>query len=224
MVSKRAALAAAVFGGLSHGAWAQSYSRTEVITYEDNTAVHVSSANAYIWVLGQTKSVTCVAAIPTNAACDGTADPGNASSDISSETTYDTTYALPLTSKSFGKTQATLGYDTTSLLASGQLGSLKTVMDGRSQITTLTNWKRGVPQSVSFPTSPATSKSAVVDDNGLITSVTDETGAKTCYSYDNVGRLTGVTYPSETIAGACDTAGTNWKSRVCCPPPPRKRP
>ena len=45
-------------GVLASGtAAAQSYSRTEAITYENNTT---------LWVVGQTKTVTCVASIPAS--------------------------------------------------------------------------------------------------------------------------------------------------------------
>lgn len=44
----------------------------------------------------------------------------------------------------------------------------------------------------------ATSQSAEVDSNGWLTSVTNEVGAKTCYTYDAMGRLASITYPSES--------------------------
>ncbi|KAF1714291.1 hypothetical protein CSC71_04445 [Pseudoxanthomonas sangjuensis] len=169
-----------------------NYSRTETITYHDNTAK---------WVLGQTASVTCTAAVPTSTACNG---------DVVSSATYDTTYALPLTQSAFGKLQQTLTYDTASAVSTGQRGTLKTVKDGNNNVTTLTNWKRGIPQTIKYPITPESptgaTESAVVNDNGWITSVTDENGYKTCYGYDVMGRISQVTYPSEATAGACDTS------------------
>jgi YD repeat-containing protein len=114
---------------------------------------------------------------------------------------------VPVTTSAFGKLQSTLGYDTMSSVASGFRGTLKTVKDGNGNTTTLTNWKRGIPQKVAFPSAvgfPATYKSAVVDDNGWVTSTTDELGSKTCYKYDLAGRLSRIIYTSETAANTCD--------------------
>lgn len=170
----RASLASGLLvSGLAH---AQTVSKTETITYSDNTS---------IWVLGQAATVTCTVSVPASTACDG---------DVVSATTYDPTYALPLTTSSFGKLQSTMTYDTTSTVASGQRGTLKTVKDGLNQTTTLSSWKRGVPQSIQF--ADVTSQSAVVDDNGWITSVTDENGYTTGYGYDAMGRLASITYPT----------------------------
>lgn len=187
----RASLASGLLiSGLAH---AQTTSKTETITYSDNTS---------IWVLGQTATVSCTASVPASTACDG---------DVVSATTYDPTYALPLTTSSFGKLQSTMTYDTTSTVASGQRGTLKTVKDGLNQTTTLSNWKRGVPQSIQFADS--TSQSAVVDDNGWIISVTNELGFVTCYGFDAMGRLTRIEYPNEA-AGTCDATEVNWKKLV----------
>ena len=175
-------------------------SKTEVTTYHDNTAK---------WVIGQVASVKCTASVPASGACNG---------DVVSQTTYDTTYALPLTSYAFGKLQHSLTYDTASTVASGQRGTLKTVSDGRDSSTfnttiTLSNWKRGIPQKVAYPATPdqptAVSQSAIVNDDGTIASVTDENGYKTCYAYDAMGRVNRITYPSETQVGVCDTSAWN---------------
>ena len=164
---------------------AQTYTRTEVMTYHDNTTK---------WVLGQIAQVTCVA--PTSALPAGC----GASGTIMSETTYDPTYALPLTSRSFGKLQQTLTYDTTSIVASGQLGTLRTVADGNNNITTLSNWKRRIPQTIQYPATPESpsgaTEMATVNDNGWITSTVDENGHKTCYDYDPMGRVSKIIYPS----------------------------
>ena len=166
---------------LSSAVSAQTYSKTEVITYSDNTTK---------WVLGQTSSVTCTVSVPASTACDG---------DVVSATTYDPTYALPLTTSSFGKLQSTMTYDTTSTVASGQLGTLKTVKDGLNQATTFSNWKRGIPQNIAYADS--TTQSAVVDNNGWIGSVTDELGSTTSYGYDSMGRLASIAYPTgDTVA------------------------
>ena len=178
--------------GAAQGTCAQTYTRSESIEYSDNTAK---------WVLGQIAKVTCVAptALPEGCGVAGT---------VISETTYDPTYALPLTTKSFGKLQQTLTYDTSSSLPSGQLGTVRTIADGNGNITTLTSWKRGIPQLINYPaTSESPSgamQSAVVTDDGWIASVTQETGSKTCYGYDAMGRINLITYPSEAQLGVCD--------------------
>ncbi len=172
-----AVLAAAMV--LAGTAAAQTYSRTEVITYHDNTA---------IWVLGQTASVTCVAAVPVNTSCDG--------NDVVAQTTYDPATALPTASYAFGKLQQTANYNAD--------GTVATVTDGRNNTTTFSNWKRGIPQTILY--ADGTSQSAYVNDNGWIESVTNEVAAKTCYSYDAMGRLSGITYPSETQDNVCNTS------------------
>jgi YD repeat-containing protein len=74
----------------------------------------------------------------------------------------------------------------------------------------MTNWKRGTPQTLTYPATPespaGSTQSAVVNDDGTIASVTDELGSKTCYGYDAGGRLSSITYPSETAANTCDTS------------------
>ncbi len=154
------------------------FSRTEDTSYSDYLST---------WVLGQTASVTCTVSLPASTACDG---------DVVSATTYHPTTALPWTTSSFGKLQSTMAYNTD--------GTLATVMDGLNRITTLSNWKRRVPQAIGF--ADGTSMSAVVNDNGWVTSVISEVGAKTCYGYDAMGRLANTTYPSETTTGFCDTS------------------
>jgi len=163
---------------------AQTYSKTEVIGYHDNTAK---------WVLGQTASVTCAASTPVDASCNG---------DVVSTRTYDSGTALPLTTSRFGKLQQTLTYNSD--------GTVQGVSDGRDSVSvnttvTLSNWKRGIPQTITFPDTGtgAKSKTAVVDNLGQILSVTDETGAKTCYGYDPMGRINRITYPSESQSGVC---------------------
>ncbi|MGE4336805.1 MAG: RHS repeat domain-containing protein [Pigmentiphaga sp.] len=171
-----------VMGVLCSGtAIAQGYRRTELITYHDNTIR---------WVLGQTASVTCVASIPASSSCDG--------DDVMAQTVYDPATALPAAMYAFGRLQSAMTYNAD--------GTLATWRDGRGNVTTFGGWKRGIPQSIQY--ADGTSQSAVVDDNGWIVSVTNETGSKTCYGYDAMGRLSAITYPSETAAGVCNT--TAW--------------
>ena len=172
-------------------AQAQSYSKTETIVYSDNLTK---------WMLGQMASVTCTISAPASTACDG---------DVESLTTYDPTWAVPTQTKAFGKIQQTLTYDITSAVASGQLGTLKTVKDGNNNITTLSSWKRGIPQLIQYPTTPdqpaGESQSAVVDDNGWISSVTDENGYTTGYGYDPMGRLDYIHWPSGDVPASSTT-------------------
>jgi YD repeat-containing protein len=75
--------------------------------------------------------------------------------------------------------------------AQGQLASFT---DGNTKTTTLGSYKRGIPQSIGYP--DGTSQSLVVDDLGQIRSITDQAGATTTYTYDPVGRLARIDYPS----------------------------
>ncbi|MCL6710601.1 hypothetical protein M8R20_26750 [Pseudomonas sp. R2.Fl] len=176
-------------------AQAQSWSRTETITYHDNPT---------LWVLGQTAKVTCVAP----AECTPSWAPSGI---VVSETTFDT-LARPITVKAYGKLTQTLTYDTTSTVASGQLGTLKTAKDGNNNVTTFGSWKRGIPQAITHADN--STQSAVVNNNGWIESVTDENGYTTCYTYDTMGRLASITPPSETAANACDSGEANWKKTL----------
>ena len=105
---------------------------------------------------------------------------------VESSTTYDATTALPIATYSFGKLQEQRTYY-------GD-GNLATVKDGKGNTTVFTNWKRGVPQNIAYADGTATS--AVVNDRGLITSMTDELGIVTSYEYDLMGRLTKINYPT----------------------------
>lgn len=169
----KAAFLAGLWFALATTAQAQNYSRTEVITYSDNTAK---------WVLGQVATVSI----------DGTQVAG---------TDYDATYALPIKTYSFGKLQNTLGYYTD--------GTLATVKDGRNNVTTLSSWKRGIPQGVQHP--DGTSEAAFVNDNGWITSATDENTYTTNYTYDPMGRLASIAYPT------ADNVAWNTTTQVFAP-------
>ncbi|MGS1078415.1 RHS repeat domain-containing protein [Pseudoxanthomonas beigongshangi] len=136
------------------------------------------------WVLGQVKRTT------TNSV-------------ETSATTYGWK-ALPTQTTQFGKITQALTYDSTSTVASGQLGTLKTVKDGNNNTTTFGSWKRGIPQTISY--ADGTSQSALVDDRGWITWVEDESDSRTCYTYDTMGRLASTTYTSESAANTCDAS------------------
>ncbi len=92
----------------------------------------------------------------------------------------------------FGKLRQTLTYNAN--------GTVATAKDGNNNVTTFTSWKRGIPQSIQFPATPeapaGATRTAVVDNNGWITSVTDENGYTTGYGYDTMGRLASIAYPT----------------------------
>lgn len=157
---------------------AQTYSRTEVTTYYDDTDV---------WVLGQTARVTCVVAVPISNRCDG---------DVTEETSFEPTLALPTTRRESGLLVATYGFDTSSDPSLGQRGTLASVADGAGKTTRFSAWRRGIPQTTTHADGSA--QSAFVDPGtGLIRSITDELGNTSAYAYDPMGRITDVDPPDE---------------------------
>jgi YD repeat-containing protein len=122
--------------------------------------------NPWLWTLGQ----------PLNQSVNGI---------VGSKTDYNA-QAEPVHTWHFNKLVVTRGWNTD--------GTLHTVADGKGQTTTLSDWKRGLPQTVMFADN--SQQSAVVNDAGWITSVTDENGFTTNYGYDAMGRLASITYPT----------------------------
>lgn len=106
--------------------------------------------------------------------------------------------SLPIATFAFGKLQQRLSYHPD--------GTVASVSDGNGNVTGVGYWKRGIPQSISH--ADGSSQTLQVNDHGWITALTDETGSRTCYGYDAMGRINQVTYPSETQAGVCD--GSQW--------------
>jgi len=121
-----------------------------------------------LWVLGLPQQVTNLT-----------------TGEVESLNTYNTSNDTLLTRARFG--QPLMSYTFNS---AGQLASFT---DGNSHTTSLSNYKRGIPQTIGYPDS--TSGSLVVDDFGQIGSITDQAGHTTSYSYDSIGRITGITYP-----------------------------
>lgn len=99
--------------------------------------------------------------------------------------------ALPWRVYRFEKLQSTTIYNADSTVAS--------VIDGRNNAMVLSDWKRGIPQSIRYPATPESPggavESAVIDDNGWLVSHTEENGYTTSYNYDAMGRLTRIKYP-----------------------------
>lgn len=141
-------------------------SNTLGYTRTDLTEYYNDKAN---WVIGQTARQTNVntGAVPTR-------------------TDYDPATALPVRSYAYERLQQTLGYNPD--------GTLATVKDGRNLVTTVSDWKRGMPQTARFH--DGTQKVVAVDGNGWLTSVSDENGYATAYGYDAMGRLNRVTPPA----------------------------
>jgi len=101
-------------------------------------------------------------------------------------TTFDTVTALPVTQSSYGKLQSTLAYNPD--------GTLSASRDAAGNATHYGNWKRGVPQTIT--NADGTTQSAVVNDRGWITQVTDENGSVMQYGYDSMGRISSITPPT----------------------------
>lgn len=130
--------------------------------------------NTNLWVVGQVRKVSDSA--------DGTA-PGTL---VLSEKIFDAATALPIAVKAFGQTKQTLTYYAN--------GLLNTVKDALNHTFTFTAYKRGIAQRIDFPDTQHIS--AVVDDFGQLTSVTDPLGNATGYGFDIIGRLDGVNAPA----------------------------
>lgn len=147
-------------------------SRTDETTYADFPA---------IWVMGQVAEV-----FNTN------------EGRIVEKTVYSSTTGQPVEFYSPGTTTGGSTQKLQTLTYHGD-GTIATAKDGNNNITTLSNWYRGVPRLIQFP--GGVSQSAVVNALGQITSVTDELGHTTSYQYDNGGRLKKVTYPTGDSTG-----------------------
>ena len=106
--------------------------------------------------------------------------------EVVSENEYDLSSVTPSKRYRFG--QPLMSYTFNS---AGQLASFT---DGNHHTTSLSNYKRGIPQTISYP--DTRTQNLTVDDFGQITSITDQAGSTTSYSYDPVGRLTQISYPS----------------------------
>jgi YD repeat-containing protein len=165
-----------------------AYARpTSVVRAGINSAPQVESTlyddDTVHWVLGQVAQRTI----------DGL---------VAERTAFDANH-MPWKTYAFGKLKNTFTYNTD--------GTIATVADGNSNVTTYSSWKRGIPQSVHFPATPESTsgatRTAVVSDQGWITSVTDENGFATGYTYDAMGRITQVTYPAgDSVAWAPTTS------------------
>lgn len=165
--------------------------KREVTEYHDNTG---------LWVLGQVSRVyvpeTSISGMFSN------------ESIVVSQTDYDAT-ARPWKTYAFGKLQQIYSY--------WPDGNVNTITDGGGNTTWLGQYRRGIPGLIGHPETPevpaGATESAEIDDNGWIRSVTNEVGAKTCFDYDAMGRMSNVIYPSEAEGqnGVCDLS--SWANR-----------
>jgi RHS repeat-associated protein len=76
-------------------------------------------------------------------------------------------------------------------VVAGEVGAIATITDALSNVYTLSNWKRGKPQTFRRPAT-ALDFMRVVDDNGWVTSETDSRGVTTGFTYNSMGWLTTV--------------------------------
>ncbi|WP_234882569.1 RHS repeat domain-containing protein [Xanthomonas perforans] len=163
----------------SYDAFARPTAVARYTPWHGRTDVTSYYDNTQKWVLGQEASST-------------NSDTGLMERQI----TYNSN-AQPISITAFGKLRQTIGYNSD--------GTVAYVADANNNSTTLGSWKRGVPQSVRF--ADGTSISANVNDNGWISSVTDQNGYQTNYSYDQMGRLSTIAYPAN------DSTAWNIKSQ-----------
>jgi len=148
-----------------------SFARTTSETESSSLGYSKADTTSYMddtthWVLG----------LITQAATNGI---------VASQTDYDS-LARPIHHYAFGKLESTKSWNAD--------GTLHSITDGNNHATTFTNWYRGVPGKITY--ADGTAKSATVDGNGWVTSVTDENGFTTNYAYDPMGRLSSITYPT----------------------------
>jgi YD repeat-containing protein len=158
----------------------KKWSTGMTINFQKTDAVQYSD-NLAKWVLGQVKSMT-------------NTDTGT----VVSETAYNATTALPTANYSFGLLQQSMAYNTN--------GTLKSVTDANNRVTTFSDYRRGVAQSLTFADGRPTR--TIVDDNGWVTSSTDQLGSTTSYTYDGMGRPSRIIHPSGDPVVWNDTIGS----------------
>ncbi len=99
-------------------------------------------------------------------------------------------------------------------------GDLHTIEDAEGNVTTLTNYKRGTPQSESYVVAAGdginppelVTIDRVVNDTGTVQSVTDGENHTTSYLYDDMNRLQQVTYPKAASAALNITYAANTRT------------
>jgi YD repeat-containing protein len=109
---------------------------------------------------------------------------------LASETEYDAK-VLPQRVYSFGALMATYAYS--------ERGLLSTIIDPLGNVTTISNYHRGVPQRIEFADS--TVVLPTVDDFGQVRAVRNQLGDITSYGYDSMGRMTRLDFPTADSIG-----------------------
>jgi YD repeat-containing protein len=126
------------------------------------------------WVMGQVKQVT-----------------DNGTNKVVIQNTYNSTTATLMSVRKFGKLQQSMTYNTD--------GTLKTVTDEKNQATTFSIYKRGIAQQIDYP--DGSFETALVNNLGKITSLSNEVNSTHIFGYDAMGRLASIGYPSaDTVA------------------------
>jgi RHS repeat-associated protein len=147
----------------------------DVVEYHDDLA---------LWVIGQRRREYTEGSAPNGRSSTG-------GSMVVSEVVYNA-QAMPLRTYRFGKLQNSYEY--------WPDGNVKTVFDGRNNATHYSDYHRGIPRLIRHPATAeapeGATESATVDNNGWITSVTNEVGAVTGYGYDAMGRVASVVHPT----------------------------
>ncbi len=127
-----------------------------------------------LWVLGQTKTLTVT-------------DSSTGQVTVPQHTDSYNLLAQPTETHAFGKRQQVLSYHAD--------GLVRQISDASgSKNTTLSAYIRGIPTLVTYQ--DTRSESALVNGRGEITQQTGATGAVTNYTYDDMGRLTCISYPN----------------------------
>ncbi|KFN49249.1 hypothetical protein P873_11835, partial [Arenimonas composti TR7-09 = DSM 18010] len=112
---------------------------------------------------------------------------------VTAETSYHTASLLP--HQSFWPHLVTnVAPDVQQTLTWYANGELHTVKDGNDNLTTLSDWYRGVPRAIDYP--DGTDHAALVNPLGQITRITDQNGWATNYTYDARGLLASIAYPT----------------------------
>ncbi|GLQ99128.1 RHS repeat domain-containing protein [Dyella mobilis] len=147
--------------------------------FEETTA-YLNDTN--LWVLGLPQTVT---------------NTSNGASEVEAVNTYNSLDLLQARSH-FGEFMMSYTYN-----GAGQLASFT---DGNNHTTSLSNYYRGIPQSIAYP--DGTSQTLAVDDLSEITAITDQAGFTTQYSYNPIGRIAQITYPTN------DPNGVSWYTKT----------
>ncbi len=145
-------------------------SKTDVVVYRDDLNK---------WVIGQISSVST-----------GMTGDAATAKEVT-RTEYDVSSNLPIQTYSFGALHSTMSYNPN--------GTVATIKDANNYVTSLSNYKRGMPQQVDYPDNSF--ETATINDFGWLTSSTDARGNTTRYEYNPLGRLTKIIPPTnDTIA------------------------